>query len=187
MVTPNDHLKDAEHRMAGAHEALRRELGAIRTGRASTELVEHIVVDYYGAETPLNQLASVTVAEARVLAIQPWDKGAIPAVEKAIQTSNIGIMPSNDGSIIRLTLPLLAEDRRKDLVRGMRKRVEEARLAVRNVRRDVQDKIRAQEKSKDISQDDSHRFLETLQKTTDSSVALIDKTGVAKEAELLEV
>jgi ribosome recycling factor len=108
-------------------------------------------------------------------------------VEKAIQTSDIGIMPSNDGSIIRLSLPLLTEDRRKDLVRGMRKRVEEARVAVRNVRRDVQDKIRAQEKAKDISQDDSHRFLETLQKTTNSSVALIDKTGEAKETELLEV
>jgi ribosome recycling factor len=101
--------------------------------------------------------------------------------------SDIGITPNNDGSIIRLTLPLLTEERRKELVRGMRKRVEEARVAVRNVRRDVQDKIRGQEKSKDISQDESYRFLETLQKTTDSSVALIDKTGVAKEAELLEV
>lgn len=187
MVTPNDHLKDAEHRMAGALEALQRELGAVRTGRASTELVEHIPVDYYGTETPINQLASVTVAEARVLAIQPWDKGAVVAVEKAIQKSDLGITPSNDGSVIRLTLPLLTEDRRKELVRSMRKRVEDARVAVRNVRRDVQDKIRAQEKSKDISQDDSHRFLEQLQKVTDNSVALIDKTGEAKEAELLEV
>jgi ribosome recycling factor len=173
--------------MAGALEALKRELGAIRTGRASTELVEHIVVEYYGTDTPLNQIASVTVAEARVLAIQPWDKGAVAAVEKAILKSDLGITPSNDGSIIRLNLPLLTEDRRKELVRGMRKRVEEARVAVRNVRRDVQDKIRAQEKSKEISQDDSHIFLDQLQKSTDGSVALIDKTGDAKEAELLEV
>jgi ribosome recycling factor len=187
MATPDDHLKDAEHRMAGALEALKRELGAIRTGRASTELVEHIIVEYYGTDTPLNQIASVTVAEARVLAIQPWDKGAVAAVEKAILKSDLGITPSNDGSIIRLNLPLLTEDRRKELVRGMRKRVEDARVAVRNVRRDVQDKIRAQEKSKEISQDDSHIYLDQLQKSTDGSVALIDKTGDAKEAELLEV
>ena len=187
MATPNDHIKDAEHRMAGALEALKRELGAIRTGRASTELVEHIVVEYYGTETPLNQIASVTVAEARVLAIQPWDKGAVAAVEKAIQKSDLGITPSNDGSVIRLNLPLLTEDRRKELVRGMRKRVEDARVAVRNVRRDVQDKIRSLEKSKEISQDDTHIYLEQLQKSTNDSVALIDKTGEAKEADLMEV
>ena len=187
MVSPNDHLKDAEHRMTGAHEALRRELNSMRTGRASTELVEHILVEYYGTETPLNQIASVTIAETRVLAIQPWDKNAVVAVEKAIQTSDLGIMPSNDGSTIRLTLPILTEERRKELVRSMRKRVEDARVAVRNVRRDVQDKIRAQEKTKDISQDETHRYLDQLQKTTDASVAAIDKTGEAKEAELLEV
>ena len=187
MVSPNDHLKDAEHRMAGAHEALRRELNSMRTGRASTELVEHIIVEYYGTETPLNQIASVTVAETRVLAIQPWDKSAVAAVEKAIQKSDLGITPNNDGSTIRLTLPILTEERRKELVRSMRKRVEDARVAVRNVRRDVQDKIRAQEKAKDISQDETHRYLDQLQKATDSSVAAIDKTGEAKEAELLEV
>ena len=187
MVSPNDHLKDAEHRMAGAHEALRRELSSIRTGRASTELVEHIIVEFYGTETPLNQIASVTVPETRMLAIQPWDKNAVVAVEKAIQKSDLGITPNNDGSTIRLTLPILTAERRKELVRSMRKRVEDARVAVRNVRRDVQDKIRAQEKAKDISQDETHRYLEQLQKTTDSSVAAIDKTGEVKEAELLEV
>ena len=187
MVSPNDHLKDAEHRMAGAHEALRRELSSIRTGRASTELVEHIIVEFYGTETPLNQIASVTIPETRMLAIQPWDKNAVVAVEKAIQKSDLGITPNNDGSTIRLTLPILTAERRKELVRSMRKRVEDARVAVRNVRRDVQDKIRAQEKAKDISQDETHRYLEQLQKTTDSSVAAIDKTGEVKEAELLEV
>jgi len=120
MVSPNDHLKDAEHRMAGAHEALRRELSSIRTGRASTELVEHIVVEYYGTETPLNQIASVTIPETRMLAIQPWDKNAVVAVEKAIQKSDLGITPNNDGSTIRLTMPILTAERRKELVRSMR-------------------------------------------------------------------
>ena len=187
MVTADDHLKDAERRMAGALGALQRELAGVRTGRASPALVEHLSVDYYGTETPLNQLASITVPETRILAIQPWDKGAIAAVEKAVQKSDLGITPNNDGSIIRLTLPVLTEDRRKELVRSVRKRVEDARVAVRNVRRDVQDKIRAQEKAKEISQDENHRFQEQLQKVTDSSVAQIDKTGEAKEAELLEV
>ena len=173
--------------MTGAHDALRRELNSMRTGRANTELVEHILVEYYGTETPLNQIASVTVAETRVLAIQPWDKSAVVAVEKAIQKSDLGITTNNDGTTIRLTLPILTEERRKELVRSMRKRVEDARVAVRNVRRDIQDKIRAQEKAKDISQDETHRYLDQLQKTTDASVSAIDKTGEAKEAELLEV
>ena len=187
MVTANDHLKDAEHRMNGANQALQRELDSVRTGRARPGLVEHLVVEYYGTETPLNQIASVSVPEARVLAIQPWDKSAISAVERAILKSEIGITPNNDGSIIRLTMPTLTEDRRKDLVRSVRKRVEDARVAVRNVRRDVQDKIRAQEKGKELSQDESRRLLEQLQKITDSNIAQIDKTGEAKEVELMEV
>ena len=187
MVTPNDHLKDAEHRMAGAHEALRRELAAIRTGRASTELVEHIVVEYYGTETPLNQIASVTVAEARVLAIQPWDKGAMAAVEKAIQMSDIGITPNNDGSIIRLTLPLLTEERRKELVRLVRKKVEDGRVEVRNIRRDILEQLRAMGKDKDISQDESKRAQEQLQKITDQYVGEMDALGVEKEKEVMEV
>ena len=187
MVTADEQLQDAEHRMAGANQALQRELDAVRTGRARTGLVEHIVVEYYGTDTPLNQLANVSVPEARVLAIQPWDKSSISAVERALQKSNIGITPNNDGTIIRLTMPLLTEDRRRDLVRSVRKRVEDARVAVRNVRRDVQDKIRAREKNKEMSQDDSHRLQDQLQKVTDSHIAMIDKTGEAKEAELMEV
>lgn len=187
MVTSDDNLKDAEHRMHGAQDALQRELESVRTGRARPGLVEHMVVEYYGTDTPLNQLASVSVPEARVLAIQPWDKTAISAVERAIQKSDIGITPNNDGSIIRLTMPILTEERRKDLARSVRKRVEDARVAVRNVRRDVQDKIRAREKNKELSQDESRRLLDQLQKITDSNIAGIDKTGEAKEAELLEV
>ena len=187
MATTDEHLKDAEHRMHGAQDALQRELDSVRTGRARTGLVEHILVEYYGTETPLNQLATVSVPEARVLAIQPWDKTAMTAVERAILKSDIGITPNNDGSVIRLTLPLLTEDRRKDLVRSVRKRVEDARVAVRNVRRDVQDKIRAQEKNKELSQDESRRFQDQLQKITDSNIATIDKTGEAKEDELMEV
>lgn len=187
MVTSDEHLKDAEHRMHGAHDALQRELDSVRTGRARPGLVEHIVVEYYGTETPLNQLATVSVPEARVLAIQPWDKSAITAVERAILKSDIGITPNNDGSVIRLTLPILTEDRRKDLARSVRKRVEDARVAVRNVRRDVQDKIRTREKNKGLSQDDSRRLQDQLQKITDANIAQIDKTGEAKEAELLEV
>ena len=122
-----------------------------------------------------------------MLAIQPWDKSAISAVVRALQKSDIGITPNNDGSIIRLTLPILTDERRRDLVRSVRKRVEDARVAVRNVRRDVQDKIRAREKNKEMSQDDSHRLQDQLQKVTDSHIAVIDKTGEAKEAELMEV
>ena len=187
MPTADEHLKDAEHRMHGANDALQRELDSVRTGRARPGLVEHLAVEYYGTETPLNQLASVSVPEARVLAIQPWDKSAISAVERAILKSDIGITPNNDGSVIRLTLPLLTEDRRKDLARSVRKRVEDARVAVRNVRRDVQDKIRAQEKNKELSQDDSRKYQDQLQKITDSNIAQIDKTGEAKETELMEV
>ena len=187
MVTADEQLKDAEHRMAGANLALQRELDSVRTGRARPGLIEHIVVEYYGTDTPLNQLATVSVPEARVLAIQPWDKSAMSAVERALQKSNIGITPNNDGSVIRLTMPILTDDRRRDLVRSVRKRVEDARVAVRNVRRDVQDKIRAREKNKEMSQDDSRRLLDQLQKLTDSNIAQVDKTGEAKEAELMEV
>ncbi|MCY4624750.1 MAG: ribosome recycling factor [Chloroflexi bacterium] len=187
MPTADEHLKDAEHRMHGANDALQRELESVRTGRARPGLVEHIVVEYYGTDMPLNQLASVSVPEARVLAIQPWDKTAMSAVERAIHKSDLGITPNNDGSVIRLTMPVLTEDRRKDLARSVRKRVEDARVAVRNVRRDVQDKIRAQEKNKELSQDDLRRFQDQLQKITDTNIAQIDKTGEAKESELMEV
>ena len=180
-------LKDAEYRMGMAVEVLQRELNSTRTGRANPALVEHISVDYYGASTPLNQLATISAPDAQLLVIQPWDKSVITSIEKAILQSSLNIMPNNDGTTIRLALPHLTEERRKELVRLLRKRVEEGRVAARNVRRDVLDKIRNQEKLKEISQDESRRVQEQLQKLTNLFVEQIDNTGQAKETEVMSL
>ena len=179
-------LQDGESRMRGAQTALQRELSSVRTGRASPALVDHISVEYYGAPTPLNQLASIVSPEARLLVIQPWDKQSIGAVERALLKSDLGITPNNDGTVIRLVLPTPTEERRKELVRVVRKRVEDGRVAVRNVRRDILEKLRALERAKELSQDEAHRAQERLQKLTDYSIGQIDETGAAKEAEVLE-
>jgi len=183
----DDALADAKSRMSKAVEALKRELAAIRTGRANPALVDHIRVDYYGTLTPLNQLASVHIPEARVIVIQPWDRQALSAIEKAIQRSDIGINPSNDGQVIRLVLPQLTEERRRDLTKLVRKRVEEGRVAVRNIRRDVADELRSLERSKEISEDAYRHALEQLQKLTDNFIADIDRLGQEKEAEVMAV
>ena len=180
-------LADTEDRMGKAIEALKRELTTVRTGRANPALVEHLRVDYYGTPTPLNQLASVNVPEARLLAIQPWDKSSLDAIEKAIQKSDLGLNPSNDGVIIRLAIPQLTEDRRKELVRVVHKKVEDGRVAIRNVRRDAHEMLRELMREKEISEDDEHRAQEQLQKVTDRFVAEADKVGKEKEEELLEV
>ncbi len=180
-------LADGEERMAKAIEALRRELATIRTGRANPALVEHIRVDYYGAPTPLKQLASVTVPEARLLTIQPWDKTSLGAIEKAIQKSDLGLNPNNDGSIIRLVIPQLTEDRRKELVKVVHKKVEEGRVAIRNIRRDAHEMLRDFRKEKEISEDQEFNAQEDLQKITDRFIADADKIGQEKEQELLEV
>ena len=187
MTVVDDLLKDAESRMGMAVEVLRRELNSTRIGRANPALVEHIPVDYYGVSTPLNQLASITAPEAQLLVIQPWDKSAVSSIERAILKSDLSITPNSDGTVLRLALPLLTEERRKDLVRLVRKRVEEGRVAARNVRRDVLDKLRTQERAKELSQDEGHRAQDRLQRLTDFFVDQIDKTGEAKEAEVLEV
>lgn len=179
-----DHSKD---RMAKAEEALRHDLAAIRTGRASTGLVDHIRVDYYGTPTQINQLATVATPEARLLTIQPWDRKALGAIEKAIQKSDLGLNPSNDGTILRLAIPQLSEQRRKDLTKLVQKRVEEARVSVRNIRRDAQDELRKLEKNKEISEDEQHRAAEQLQKLTDQAISELDRIGKQKEAEVLEV
>ena len=179
-------LQDGESRMRGAQTALQRELSSIRTGRASPALVDHISVDYYGAPTPLNQLASIVSPEARLLVIQPWDKQSIGTVERALLKSDLGITPNNDGTVIRLVLPMPTEERRRELVRVVRKRVEDGRVAVRNVRRDVLEKLRAMERAKELSQDEAHRAQERLQQLTDFSIGQIDDIGAAKEAEVLE-
>jgi ribosome recycling factor len=180
-------LKDAEERMGKAIEALRRELSTIRTGRANTGLVEHLKVDYYGTPTPLKQLASVSVPEARLLTIQPWDKGSLGAIEKAIQKSDLGLTPNNDGSIIRLVIPQLTEERRKDLVKLVHKKLEDGRVAIRNVRRDAHSMLRELLHDKEISEDQEHNAQEDLQKVTDTFIAEADGVGKEKEQELLEV
>jgi len=180
-------IADAEERMTKAIEALRRELATIRTGRANPALVEHIRVDYFGTPTPLKQLASVMVPEARLLTIQPWDKGSLGAIEKAIQKSDLGLNPSSDGSVIRLVIPQLTEDRRKELVRVVHKKLEEGRVAIRNIRRDAHELLRDFRREKEISEDQEFNAQEDLQKVTDRFIADADKLGEEKEKELLEV
>lgn len=165
---------------------LRKELATLRTGRATPALVEHLKVDYAGVPTPLNQLASISVPEARLLLIQPWDKGSIRSIEKAILTSDLGLNPSNDGNVIRIAIPPLSEERRQELIRAVRRRVEERKVAVRNLRHDVMNDLRSMEKNKEISQDEHRRALNQLQKLTDAFIAEIEQIGRDKEAELKE-
>jgi ribosome recycling factor len=182
-----EQIQDAKTRMHKAVEALQHELATVRTGRASAGLVEHIKVDYYGTATPLQQLATITTPDAKMIAIQPYDKAAIGAIEKAIQKSDLGLNPSNDGNIIRLAIPPLTEERRKELAKHVRKRVEDARVAVRNVRRDIHEHLRKIEHDHDISQDDLKRSETELQKLTDEQIKEIDQIGHEKEQEVLTV
>lgn len=165
---------------------LRKELATLRTGRATPALVEHLKVDYAGVPTPLNQIASISVPEARLILIQPWDKSSIRNIEKAILTSDLGLNPSNDGNVIRIAIPPLSEERRQELIRVVRKRVEERKVAIRNLRHDVMNDLRSMEKNKEISQDEHRRALNQLQKITDTFIAEIDQIGRDKEAELRE-
>ena len=180
-------LNDAEHRMQSAVSALDRDLETVRTGRARPSLVESLKVDYYGTPTPLNQMSAINSPEPRLITIQPWDKGLLHAIEKAIQKSDLGLTPTNDGNIIRLVVPPLTEDRRKELVKTVHKKAEEARVAVRNVRRDSLDHLRKAQHDKAITDDEERGAQARLQKITDKYVAEVDKHGHAKEQELLEV
>lgn len=180
-------LKDAEHRMQSAIAALQRELDGVRTGRARPALVEGLKVDYYGTPTPLNQMATINAPEPHLITIQPWDKSQLSNIEKAIQKSDLNLNPTNDGNIIRLAIPPLTEDRRKELVKVVHKKAEDARVAVRNVRRDALDHLRKAQHDKQISDDDERRAQDRLQKITDKYVAEVDKHSQAKEKELLEV
>jgi ribosome recycling factor len=180
-------LKDAEHRMSSAVAALDRDLDTVRTGRARPSLVESLKVEYYGTPTPLNQMASVNAPEPRLITIQPWDKSALGTIEKAIQKSDLGLNPTNDGNIIRLAIPQLTEDRRKELVKVVHKKVEDARVAVRNVRRDALEQLRKLQHDKEVSDDEERRAQDQLQKVTDKYIAEVDKHGQTKEKELLEV
>ncbi len=176
-----------ESRMSRAVEAMERDFQGIRTGRASTSLVERIHVDYYGTETPLNQLAGISVPEAHQIVIQPWDRGVLSAIERAITKSDIGLTPNVDGTVVRLNIPPLTEERRKDLVRVVHKRMEEARVEIRNLRREAADSIKKEERDGEFGADDSHRQLEALQKTTDRYIGEVDRVGQVKEQEVLEV
>lgn len=187
MATIKDILEEGDRKKRRSVEALKKELETFRTGRASPALVENVPVDYYGTSTPLNQLASITVAEARLLVVQPWDRQSLPAIEKAILKFGGGLNPISDGHVLRLVIPQLTEERRRDMVRLVRKRVEDGRVEVRNIRRDALEQLRAMEKDKEVSQDESKRAQEQLQKMTDLYIAQIDGVGAEKEEEVMEV
>jgi len=176
----------ADAKMRKAVEVLKHELATIRTGRAHPGLVEHIMVDYHGTPVPLNQIAGIGIPEARLLVIQPWDKQVLPNVEKAILKSDLGLTPNNDGNIIRLAIPQLTEERRSQLVKVVRKRVEDGRVAVRNVRRDAMEGLRKLKENKEMSEDEQKRAMVRLQQLTDKFIEEIDRVAKSKEAELLE-
>lgn len=182
-----EYLDDARDRMQGAINSLNEDLNGYRTGRASPQLVEKLMVEMYGAEMPLYQMAAISVPEASQLAIRPYDASAISAIERAILKSDIGIMPNNDGKIIRLNMPRLTEERRRDLTKLMGNRVEDAKVAVRNVRRDVLGDMRDMEKESMITEDDLRRGQDDLQDITDSFVKQIDQISKEKESEIMEV
>ncbi|HNX28490.1 MAG TPA: ribosome recycling factor [Syntrophomonadaceae bacterium] len=180
-------VQDSEDRMKKTIEHLTRDLASLRAGRANPGMLDRIVVDYYGEPTPLNQLANINVPEARLLVIQPWDKHSIADIEKAILKSDLGITPSNDGNVIRLSIPQLTEDRRKEIVKMVKKRGEEAKVAIRNIRREANDMIKQAEKEKLVSEDESKKGIEEVQKITDKGVKDIDGILQAKEKDVMEV
>ena len=180
-------LGTIEPKMSRAVEILERDLQGIRTGRASTALVERIRVEYYGAATPLNQLAGISVPEPHQIVIQPWDRSVLGAIEKAILKSDVGLTPNVDGTAVRLNIPQLTEERRRDIVKVVHRRMEEARVEIRNLRREAADAIKKEERDGTLGTDEAHRELETLQRVTDREIAEVDKVGGAKEREVLEV
>ncbi len=180
-------LKDAGERMEKAVEVMRREFAGMRAGRATPALLERIRVDYYGVPTPVNQLATIMVPEPRMLVIQPWDKSVIGVIERAVQKSDLGITPNSDGQLIRLVIPRLTAERRADLTKLVRRQAEEAKVSIRNVRREVIDDLRALEKDSEITEDDFHRAQERAQKVTDETIASVDTLLSEKEKELVEV
>ncbi|MFC1914966.1 ribosome recycling factor [Chloroflexota bacterium] len=183
----NDILQNTEGKMRASVEALKKELATIRTGHATPALIEHIKVEYAGVPTSLNQIAGISAPEARLLVIQPWDQGSIQNIEKAILKSELGLTPTSDGSLVRLNIPPLTEERRQELIRIVHKRVEERRIAIRGLRHEAMGELKNLEKNKDISQDDHKRALDQLQKLTDSFVASAGQIGQDKETELAEI
>ncbi|WP_026692460.1 ribosome recycling factor [Peribacillus kribbensis] len=184
---PKQVTANATERMDKAISAYSRALASIRAGRANAALLDRITVDYYGAPTPVNQLAGISVPEARLLVIQPYDKTVLSEIEKAILKSDLGLNPTNDGSVIRLMIPALTEERRKELVKQVRKESEEAKIAVRNIRRDANDDLKKLEKNGEITEDELRRYSDDIQKTTDSYIAKVDTITKDKEKEILDV
>ena len=180
-------IKDAENRMKKSVEAVTEDLGSIRTGRASAALFDKIKVDYYGAPTPLNQLATISIPEARLVVIQPWDKSSMGEIEKAIQKSELSLNPNNDGKVIRINIPPLTEERRKDYVKLAKEKAEQARVSVRNIRRDSLDTLKSLEKDGDISEDELKRYEDEIQKLADKYVGKINDLLESKEQEILEI
>lgn len=180
-------VADAKAHMQKAVEAAKREFASVRTGRASPALLERVTVDYYGTPTPITQVATVTVPEARLLVIQPWDKSLVREIERAIQKSDLGLVPASDGALIRLPIPSLTGERRRDLVKLVHKQAEEARVAVRNIRRDNKDKLERLEKKAELSEDETRRAVDELQKLTDRHIAEIEALVTAKEKEIMEI
>ena len=187
MATTREVMAETDARMTKSVEALARQLSAVRTGRASPALVENLSVDYYGTPTPLNQLASISVPEPRVLMIQPWDKQAIGDVEKSILKSDFGLVPNNDGTTVRINIPTLTEERRRELVRLVHRKVEDAHVAARNIRRDCLGSLRSMEKEKVLSKDGVRQAQDQLQQVTDSYISQMDVLLQNKEAEIMEV
>ena len=187
MATAEDVLLETDDRMQKSVDALKRELNTIRTGRASPALVETLTVEYYGIPTPMNQLASISVPEARVLMIQPWDRQSIKDVERSILMSDLGLTPNNDGTAIRLNLPVLTEERRRELVRLVGRKVEDGLVSIRNIRRDSLGEFRAMERNKEISQDESRYMQEELQEITNAFSGQMQEMKQEKEAEVMEV
>lgn len=183
----NDAYKDVKGKMDGAVAALRREFGTIRAGRASLSVLETITIDYYGVPTPLSQVATLSVPESRLIVIQPWESKILLDIEKAIMKSDLGLMPTNDGKLIRLSFPPLTEERRKELVKVAKKIAEEGKVAIRNIRRDGNDFIKELEKEKEISEDDLERGQEEIQEITDSYISKVDEILTHKEKEIMEV
>ena len=179
--------KKTSDRMQGAIDALKKEFAGIRTGRASMALLDGIIIDYYGTPTPVQQLASLTIPESRQIAIQPWEQKLIPEIEKAIMKSDLGLTPMNDGKIIRINIPILTEERRKQLVKLVKKRAEESKIAVRNIRRDSNEGLKKLEKEEHVSEDEVKKEHDEIQKITDSFIKKVDELAEHKEKEIMEV
>lgn len=186
-LTPEAVLSETSTKMDRAIDAFKRDLTQLRTGRATSAMVENVEVDYYGNMTPLKQIASISVPDARAIMIQPWDTGSLREIEKSLMSSEMGFNPSNDGATITVPIPQLTQERRLEMVKLLKRKIEDGKVSVRNVRRDSLESLRKLEKEKSISQDDGRRAQEQLQKTTDGFTKQIDETGSAKEAEILQV